>query len=112
MNVPFWGALYADGTTGTDKLDDWVQPGQTYTYKWYLTKSFAPTKDDDNCLPLGYHPHVRSPKDIDSGLVGMMTVCKPGIHVHNICRSFADTDNISCLLNMLYYWRRIVSLLT
>jgi hypothetical protein len=76
----FLGAFYLDGTRGRDKLDDMVQPGTTYTYKWYMTKTFAPTEDDDNCIPLGYHPHVRSHKDIDTGLIGMIIVCKPGMY--------------------------------
>ena len=75
------GALYADGTHGRDKLDDTVHPGKIYTYKWSMKKSFTPTKDDDNCIPQGYHPHIRSHKDIDTGLIGMLIVCKPGMFI-------------------------------
>ncbi|XP_063431759.1 hephaestin-like [Mytilus trossulus] len=73
------GSLYMDGTSGRDKLDDSVPPGETYTYRWSMLNSFAPTEDDDNCIPVGYHPHIRSNKDIDTGLVGILLICKPGI---------------------------------
>ncbi|XP_063431699.1 ferroxidase HEPHL1-like [Mytilus trossulus] len=72
------GSLYMDGTSGRDKLDDSVPPGETYTYRWSMLNLFAPTKDDENCVPVGYHPHVRSTKDIDTGLVGIVLICKPG----------------------------------
>ncbi|VDI11014.1 Hypothetical predicted protein [Mytilus galloprovincialis] len=72
------GSLYMDGTSGRDKLDDTVPPGYTYTYRWSMLNTFAPTKDDENCVPVGYHPHVRSTKDIDTGVVGILLICKPG----------------------------------
>jgi hypothetical protein len=73
--------LYADGTHGLDKFDDTVHPGKNYTYKWSMKKSFTPTKDDDDCIPQGYHPHIRSHKDVDTGLIGMLIVCKPGMFI-------------------------------
>jgi len=79
--LSYKGALYADGTTGDDKLDDQVPPGQIYTYRWSMLKGFAPTDDDDNCVPQGYHPHIRSHKDVDTGLIGMLIVCKPGMWI-------------------------------
>ncbi|XP_076879473.1 ceruloplasmin [Brachyhypopomus gauderio] len=77
------GALYPDKSEATDKLDDAVAPGKTYTYIWPLTSSHAPGKDDGNCLTRVYHSHVMAPKDIASGLIGPLVICKKGsLDVH------------------------------
>ena len=60
------------------KLDDGIPFGQTFTYLWNITANFAPGKDDDNCVPWGYHSHVDSMKDIESGLVGLLVICNQG----------------------------------
>ncbi|KAK7109489.1 hypothetical protein V1264_013522 [Littorina saxatilis] len=72
------GALYVDQTTGTDKDDDGVAPGDVFRYVWQVRPSFAPTADDDACLPWAYHSHVASTRDVDSGLVGLLLTCKRG----------------------------------
>ncbi|XP_053501525.1 ferroxidase HEPHL1-like isoform X2 [Ictalurus furcatus] len=73
------GALYPDGTSGANKLDDGVPPGGTYTYTWTVEQKFAPTKGDPNCLTWAYHSHVVAFKDISSGLIGALLTCKKGI---------------------------------
>lgn len=60
------------------KMDDGVSPGSTHTYVWNITNNFAPTDEDDNCVPWGYHSHVDSMMDIETGLVGVLLTCKPG----------------------------------
>ncbi|XP_042370206.1 ceruloplasmin [Plectropomus leopardus] len=73
------GALYPDGTSGVDmKRDDSVAPGSTVTYQWTLPESHSPTKEDSNCLTRFYHSHVSPPRDINSGLIGPLIVCKRG----------------------------------
>ncbi|KAJ8418900.1 hypothetical protein AAFF_G00003990 [Aldrovandia affinis] len=76
--VPFSpsGAMYPDNTGKEVKHDDQVGPGKTYTYVWLLTSSHAPTKDDSNCLTRVYHSHLNAPKDIASGLIGPLIICK------------------------------------
>ncbi|XP_041371919.1 LOW QUALITY PROTEIN: ferroxidase HEPHL1-like [Gigantopelta aegis] len=74
------GALYLDNTSGADKVDDGIPPGEVYIYKWLVRgDNFAPTDDDNNCLPWPYHSHVISETDIATGLVGMLFTCKKGI---------------------------------
>ncbi|XP_058232236.1 ferroxidase HEPHL1-like isoform X2 [Hemibagrus wyckioides] len=70
------GAWYPDGTSGKNKSDDAVAPGQTYTYTWKVTEDFAPTESDSTCLTSMYHSHVNSPKDIAAGLIGVLLICK------------------------------------
>ena len=64
------------------KLDDGIPFGQTFTYLWNITANFAPGKDDDNCVPWGYHSHVDSMSDIESGLVGLLVICNQGDHIY------------------------------
>ncbi|XP_060035658.1 ferroxidase HEPHL1 isoform X2 [Erinaceus europaeus] len=73
------GALYPDGTSGRNKKDDMVPPGKNYTYVWPVREEYAPTPADANCLTWVYHSHIDAPKDICSGLIGPLLVCKKGI---------------------------------
>uniref|UniRef100_A0A8C9FEY4 ferroxidase n=1 Tax=Pavo cristatus TaxID=9049 RepID=A0A8C9FEY4_PAVCR len=72
------GALYPDGTGGKSKEDDFVVPGGNYTYTWPVRKSYSPTLADSNCLTWIYHSHIDTPRDIASGLIGPLLVCKKG----------------------------------
>ncbi|XP_039770951.1 ferroxidase HEPHL1 [Ornithorhynchus anatinus] len=72
------GALYPDGTSGKNKDDDMVLPGRNYTYVWSAKEEYAPTPADANCLTWVYHSHIDAPKDICSGLIGPLLVCKRG----------------------------------
>ena len=64
------GALYEDNTSGNDKKDDGVEPGEKYTYVWEVKKEHGPTDGDSDCLTWVYHSHVEAVKDINTGLVG------------------------------------------
>ncbi|KAM3619901.1 uncharacterized protein V6R79_015503 [Siganus canaliculatus] len=72
------GALYPDGTGPEEKRDDAVAPGKTVRYEWTLPEVNGPGLEEANCLTRFYHSHVNTPKDINSGLVGPLIVCKPG----------------------------------
>ncbi|GAB1293882.1 Ferroxidase HEPHL1 [Apodemus speciosus] len=73
------GALYPDGTSGRNKEDDMVPPGKNYTYVWPVREEYAPAPADANCLTWVYHSHIDAPKDICSGLIGPLLVCKEGV---------------------------------
>ncbi|CAL1593381.1 unnamed protein product [Knipowitschia caucasica] len=70
------GAFYPDGTNL--KQDDAVPPGGTVVYEWTLPESHSPTNDDPNCLTRFYHSHTYAIKDIASGLIGPLLICKRG----------------------------------
>uniref|UniRef100_UPI0010A077F5 LOW QUALITY PROTEIN: hephaestin-like protein 1 n=1 Tax=Podarcis muralis TaxID=64176 RepID=UPI0010A077F5 len=72
------GALYRDGTGGKSKADDFVLPGSNYTYTWLVTDEFSPTPADPRCLTWIYHSHIDTPKDISTGLIGPLVVCRKG----------------------------------
>ncbi|KAM9034326.1 ceruloplasmin-like [Sarcophilus harrisii] len=72
------GALYPDNTSGLQKKDDGVKPGQNYTYHWSITPEQGPEDGDHNCVTRIYHSHFDTVKDVASGLVGPLITCKKG----------------------------------
>ncbi|XP_013930839.1 PREDICTED: hephaestin-like, partial [Thamnophis sirtalis] len=72
------GALYPDRSSGEHKADDAVPPGGNHTYTWTVPEAHGPTDDDPACLTWIYHSHVNAPKDIASGLIGPLLICKQG----------------------------------
>ncbi|TRZ04025.1 hypothetical protein DNTS_023059 [Danionella cerebrum] len=88
------GALYPDGTSGHDKRDDAVSPGENYTYTWEVKPEFAPTDADAQCLTWVYHSHRDAPKDIASGLIGALLTCKKGTLNSRHKRSDVNEDVI------------------
>ncbi|XP_069474464.1 ceruloplasmin [Ambystoma mexicanum] len=73
------GALYPDNTTGINKEDDMVAPGEGYTYTWDVVEEHGPGKGDQDCVTRIYHSHINAPKDISSGLIGPLIICKHGV---------------------------------
>ncbi|XP_063070059.1 coagulation factor V-like [Engraulis encrasicolus] len=53
-----------------------VQPGQTYTYEWNVVEEDEPLAGDARCLTRMYHSAVDTPRDIASGLIGPLLICK------------------------------------
>ncbi|ELK27895.1 Hephaestin-like protein 1 [Myotis davidii] len=89
------GALYPDGTSGKNKNDDMVPPGKNYTYVWPVREEYAPAPADANCLTWVYHSHIDAPKDICSGLIGPLLVCKEGVlNKHSGTRTDVDREFI------------------
>uniref|UniRef100_A0A8C7EWP3 Coagulation factor V n=1 Tax=Neovison vison TaxID=452646 RepID=A0A8C7EWP3_NEOVI len=53
-----------------------VRPGETHTYKWNILESDEPTEHDAQCLTRPYYSHVDVTRDIASGLIGLLLICK------------------------------------
>ncbi|XP_050640395.1 coagulation factor V isoform X24 [Macaca thibetana thibetana] len=53
-----------------------VQPGETYTYKWNILEFDEPTENDAQCLTRPYYSDVDIMRDIASGLIGLLLICK------------------------------------
>ncbi|XP_056419522.1 ceruloplasmin-like [Hyla sarda] len=73
------GALYPDNTSGAEKKDDFVEPGESYTYQWEVVPDQGPSVMDDYCVVRLYHSHLNPARDIYSGLVGQFIICKEGV---------------------------------
>ena len=68
------GALYNDGTSGLDKVDDSVAPGGTYTYTWRVPERAGPGPADPNSVVWLYHSHISTPEDTNTGLMGPIII--------------------------------------
>ncbi|XP_060784747.1 coagulation factor V [Neoarius graeffei] len=66
------GANYPEGGNQSHA----VQPGETYTYVWKVIEEDEPLNSDSRCLTRMYHSAVNTPRDIASGLVGPLLICK------------------------------------
>jgi manganese oxidase len=72
------GALYSDGTSGVDKLDDAVAPGATHTYIWPVPERAGPGPDDPSTIMWAYHSHTHEWRDVNAGLIGPIIVGRRG----------------------------------
>lgn len=70
------GALYPDNTTDVLREDDKIYPGKNYTYRLFASTPHSPGHEDSNCVTRIYHSHVDAPRDIASGLIGPLIICK------------------------------------
>jgi FtsP/CotA-like multicopper oxidase with cupredoxin domain len=73
------GAAYSDGTSGSDKADDAVAPGATYTYIWSVPERAGPTEHEGSSAFWVYHSHVDESRDINSGLIGPIIITRRGM---------------------------------
>ncbi|KAM6310335.1 coagulation factor V [Aegotheles albertisi] len=70
------GADYPPDPTGNGTQSRGVEPGKTYTYEWKIAKTDQPTAQDAQCITRLYHSAVDIERDIASGLVGPLLICK------------------------------------
>ncbi|KAF4026566.1 hypothetical protein G4228_019057 [Cervus hanglu yarkandensis] len=82
IGVSYWksseGAAYKDETSQREKEDDKVIPGKSHTYVWQVLKENGPTASDPPCLTYSYLSHVDLVKDVNSGLIGALLICREG----------------------------------
>ncbi|KAM6934597.1 coagulation factor V [Xenentodon cancila] len=75
------GANYPEGGNQSHA----VQPGETHTYVWEVLEEDQPLDSDSRCLTRMYHSAVDTPRDIASGLIGPMLICKSqSLNVRNV----------------------------
>lgn len=76
-----------------------VQPGETHTYVWKVVEEDEPLDSDPRCLTRLYHSAVDTPRDIASGLIGPMLICKSqslnvrNVQVKKICFHLFEVTN-------------------
>ncbi|CAL8321322.1 unnamed protein product [Merluccius merluccius] len=75
------GATYPEGGNQTHA----VRPGQTHSYTWKVVDEDEPLDIDARCLTYLYHSAVDTPRDIASGLIGPLLICKSqSLNVRNV----------------------------
>ncbi|XP_062875113.1 coagulation factor VIII isoform X1 [Trichomycterus rosablanca] len=57
---------------------DPVPPGQERVYNWRITKRQGPSSKDFDCKAGAYYSTVDMEKDVNSGLIGPLLICRPG----------------------------------
>lgn len=72
------GALYHDGTSGDDKDDDAVPPGETHTYVWPVPERAGPGPNDLSSIMWMYHSHTDETTDTNAGLIGPIIITAKG----------------------------------
>ncbi|XP_005294581.2 coagulation factor V-like [Chrysemys picta bellii] len=72
------GRSYEDESPDWFKKDDAVQPNDTYTYVWFATKRSGPIQPGAACRSWAYYSGVNPEKDIHSGLIGPILICRKG----------------------------------
>ncbi|ESP00401.1 hypothetical protein LOTGIDRAFT_140833 [Lottia gigantea] len=71
------GSLYFDKTHYKD--DDRVPPGGYHVYRFDLSVHKGPSEGDPDCISSLYYSSVNSERDVYSGLIGPLVICRPGI---------------------------------
>jgi FtsP/CotA-like multicopper oxidase with cupredoxin domain len=72
------GAPYGDGTSGDDKADDAVAPGEERTYTWEVPERAGPGPGDGSSTMWMYMSHVEEVPDQYAGLLGPIIVTRKG----------------------------------
>ena len=70
------GSGYDDGYAGADKMG--VPPGKTHIYTWQVPERAGPGPNDPSSVVWLYHSHADEPKDVESGLVGVILISRKG----------------------------------
>ncbi|MBI3887123.1 MAG: multicopper oxidase domain-containing protein [Opitutae bacterium] len=96
---PYEGAGYPDGTRGSDKADDAIAPGDTYTYRWGVPTRSGPGPNDPSSVVWLYHSHVNSPQDVNTGLVGALIVTRHGAARADGTPADVDREFITLFMN-------------
>jgi FtsP/CotA-like multicopper oxidase with cupredoxin domain len=73
------GAVYADGTTGTNRSDAAVPPGGTRTYLWRVPERAGPSEHEGSSAFWMYHSHADEVRDVASGLIGPIIITRSGM---------------------------------
>uniref|UniRef100_G1LY86 Coagulation factor V n=1 Tax=Ailuropoda melanoleuca TaxID=9646 RepID=G1LY86_AILME len=73
---PYEDEVNSSFTSDNSTMIRAVQPGETYTYKWNILESDEPTENDAQCLTRPYYSNVDVTRDIASGLIGLLLICK------------------------------------
>ncbi|KAM6953333.1 coagulation factor VIII [Aplochiton taeniatus] len=55
-----------------------VPPGEVRVYSWRVTRRQGPTDGEFDCKAGAYYSTVNQERDLHSGLVGPLVICKPG----------------------------------
>lgn len=81
-----------------------VEPGHILELTWDIPESSGPSNSDPNCITYAYFSSVDYIKDLYSGLLGPLVVCRPGTLQHGdlVNRRRSDIDREFALLFLVF----------
>lgn len=71
-------SIHAHGVVTTDTHTP-VQPGYMTEFRWEVPESSGPGVSDPNCITYAYYSTVDFVKDMFSGLLGPLVICRQGV---------------------------------
>ncbi|XP_011370034.1 coagulation factor V [Pteropus vampyrus] len=72
------GKTYEDDSPEWFKEDNAIQPNGSYTYVWHATGRSGPENPGSACRAWAYYSAVNPVRDIHSGLIGPLLICRRG----------------------------------
>lgn len=88
-----------------------MAPKETFTYEWTVPEEVGPTYKDPVCLAKMYYSAVDPTKDIFTGLIGPMKICRKG-SLHEDGRQVSpireNGNDFQAPLNYHYYKEKSV----
>uniref|UniRef100_A0A8C2FM23 Coagulation factor VIII, procoagulant component n=1 Tax=Cyprinus carpio TaxID=7962 RepID=A0A8C2FM23_CYPCA len=67
-----------EGVKAEELPGDPVPPGEERVYNWRVSRRQGPSASEFDCKAGAYYSNVNMEKDINSGLIGPMLICRPG----------------------------------
>uniref|UniRef100_A0A8C2AIZ8 Coagulation factor VIII, procoagulant component n=1 Tax=Cyprinus carpio TaxID=7962 RepID=A0A8C2AIZ8_CYPCA len=67
-----------EGTKAEEVPGDPVPPGEERVYNWRISRRQGPSASEFDCKAGAYYSDVNMEKDINSGLIGPVLICRPG----------------------------------
>ncbi|KAK2890793.1 hypothetical protein Q8A67_013436 [Cirrhinus molitorella] len=67
-----------EGTKAEEVPGDPVPPGEERVYNWRISRRQGPSASEFDCKAGAYYSNVNMEKDINSGLIGPVMICRPG----------------------------------
>uniref|UniRef100_A0A8C9GMX2 ferroxidase n=1 Tax=Piliocolobus tephrosceles TaxID=591936 RepID=A0A8C9GMX2_9PRIM len=94
-------SIHAHGVKTNNSTVVPTQPGEIQIYNWQIPDRTGPTSLDFECIPWFYYSTVSVAKDLYSGLVGPLIVCRKDINpniVHRVLHFMVFDENESWYL--------------
>lgn len=92
------GAPYQDNTSGADKADDAVPPGQTHIYTWQVRERTGPSMGESAALWM-YHSHADEARDVNAGLFGPIIITAKGMAREDLSPKDVDREFVIAFLS-------------
>ncbi|XP_028817452.1 hephaestin-like protein 1 isoform X3 [Denticeps clupeoides] len=93
-------SIHAHGVQHFHHNQSAVSPGSAKEYIWKIPERSGPGPSDPNCITFAYYSIANYVKDLASGLVGPLVVCRPG--TLNKDRLRMDVERDFALLFMVF----------